>query len=248
VVATVGASENDPAVALEIPNEGDPYGADNDDAHFVEEPKGEGEDPIVGVIPNGVDVGVVLATKGVKPELNAGISVLLSNGSGAAVPDLNEIPLVDPLPNAGVDGVDAFWYPSGSLPDVAIVAGAPVENGAGAADGIAEPNIKVLAGVATGMEAAVSIEVSILGFSLVATGMDASVSVEVPVVGFALDATAKGLKKAAPKLNLPTAGADVVEVILLSAGVLWVRDFFDLSLFTAFTNSRLSKNDFVDIP
>jgi hypothetical protein len=136
-----------------------------------------------------------------------------------------------------------------SLPDVAIVAGAPVENGAGAADGIAETNIKVLAGVATGMEAAVSIEVSILGFSLVATGMDASVSVEVrPVVGFALDATAKGLEKAAPKVNLPTAGADVVEVILLSAGVLWVRDFFDLSLFTAFTNSRFSKNDFVDIP
>jgi hypothetical protein len=150
------------------------------------------------------------------------------------------------------------------------------------ADGIVEPNKKVLAGVAigmdaavsvavsiledalvavpvevpvvgfslvaTGMEAAVSIEVSILGFSLVATGMDASVSVEVPVVGFALDATAKGLEKSAPKQNLPTAGADVVEVGLLSAGVLWVRDFFDLSLFTAFTNSRFSKNDFVDIP
>jgi hypothetical protein len=135
-----------------------------------------------------------------------------------------------------------------SLPDVAIVARAPVENGAGAADGIAEPNVKVLAGVATGMEAAVSIEVSILGFSLVATGMDASVSVEVPVVGFALDATAKGLEKSAPNLNLPTAGTDVVEVGLLSAGVLWVRDFFDLSLFTAITNSRFSKNDFVDIP
>jgi hypothetical protein len=125
-----------------------------------------------------------------------------------------------------VDAVVVLVLPNNLPPALRFAAGALVENGAGVADGIVEPNKKVLAGGAIGMDAAVSVAVSILedalvavpveilvvGFSLVATtGMDAAVSaVEVSQVGFALVATAKGLEKSAPKLNPPTAGADVV--------------------------------------
>jgi hypothetical protein len=168
-----------------------------------------------------------------------------------------------------VDAVVVRVLPNNLPPASRFAAGALVENGAGVAAGIVEPNKKVLAGGSIGVDAAVSVEVSISGFalvatgmdvlvpvvvpvevpvvefSLVATGMDVAVSVEVPVVEFALAATAKGLEKSAPKLKPPTAGADAVE---LSAGVLWGGAFFDLSLFTAITNSRFSKNDFVDIP
>jgi len=125
-----------------------------------------------------------------------------------------------------VDAVVVLVLPNNLPPALRFAAGTLVENGAEDADGIVEPNKKVLAGVAIGMDAAVSVAVSILedalvavpvevpvvGISLVATtGMDASVSaVEVSQVGFALVATAKGLEKSAPKLNPPTAGADVV--------------------------------------
>jgi hypothetical protein len=173
-----------------------------------------------------------------------------------------------------VDAVVVLVLPNNLPPASRFAAGALVENGAGVAAGIVEPNKKVLAGGSIGVDAAVSVEVSISGFalvatgmdvavpvvvpvtvevpvvefSLVATGMDASVSVEVSQVGFALVATAKGLEKSAPKLKPPTAGTVVVEVGVLSAGVLWGGALLDLSLFTAITNSRFSKNDFVDTP
>jgi len=103
VVATVGASENDPAVALVIPNEIDPYGADSDDAHFVEEPKGEGEDPIVDVLPNdappnGFDVGVVLATKGIGELLPRPRPLLPRTLNLLKRPPPRPLPLPSPLP------------------------------------------------------------------------------------------------------------------------------------------------------